>query len=153
MVINVCDHEAKARADAERLAARLGKGWETRVWENAMGWHHEAQYKGLIHVYPSSRDGTWFCMIGECGMNAHLAPDDIPRLEDPVEVVRLTVAGYKKNWEKKKAIEEALIAAGEESLRRPDVSRTNSDRWLREGMTSMTFESWVAWRNAGNGED
>ncbi|OQA09850.1 MAG: hypothetical protein BWY66_00389 [bacterium ADurb.Bin374] len=110
------DHKESTTAEAERLCERLGPGWEPRVWSND-GWHFEAHYKGLIHVYPSSHGGTWFCVIGECGMLASLAPEGIPHLTDPVEVVRLTVAGYRRKWVAFKAEQEELVRAGEECLK------------------------------------
>lgn len=110
-----CDHKEITTAKAERLCALLGPGWEPRVWTTGFDfWCFEAHYKGLIHVYPSSHGGTWFCVIGECGMLASLAPEGIPHLTDPVEVVRLTVAGYRRKWEAFKAAQEKLVKAGEE---------------------------------------
>lgn len=47
--------------ESDRLAKRLGEGWETRVWDN-LGWHYEV-HKGVLHVSPnrdgSSREGTY----------------------------------------------------------------------------------------------
>lgn len=110
------DHKERVTVEAVQLCLRLGSGWEPSVWKNH-GWCFKASYKGLIHVHPSSHSGTWYCIIGECGMVASLSPEGVPHLEDPAEVVRLTVAGYKRKWKAFKAAQEALIKAGEECLK------------------------------------
>ena len=110
------DHKESITAEAERLCVWLGPGWEPRVWNN-MGWCFEAHYKGLIHVNPCSQEGTWFCMIGECGMVASLAPERLIKTTDPRQVVQLTVAAYKEKWLAMRAKQEQLIAAGEECLK------------------------------------
>lgn len=46
------EHDAAKTAAAE-LAARLGEGWEPRVWENG-SWHFSAR-KGCAEVYPPPR--------------------------------------------------------------------------------------------------
>jgi hypothetical protein len=113
----IYDEKDRVTAKAERLCVWLGEGWQSRVWQN-MGWHFEAHWKGLIHVYPSSRrDGTWFCMIGECGMAASLAPDKTFCSPDPKQVVRLTVAAYKAKWLAMRAEQDQLVAAGEECVK------------------------------------
>ena len=56
------DHAAQTMADAEATCARLGKGWEPRVWYNC-GWHCEAVH-GDLHVSPR----------GNRRFDAHLEP-------------------------------------------------------------------------------
>jgi len=106
--------EKNAILAAEELCKLLGSDWKPRVWHNGV-WCYEAVYKGVIHVYPHVK-GTFFCLIGECGMSAILAPEGVPHLSDPAEVVRLTVEGYKNKWLAFKREQEAFIQAGEECL-------------------------------------
>lgn len=40
----------QAQRDASDLAARMGDGWETRVWEN-LGWHYDV-VKGPVKIKP-----------------------------------------------------------------------------------------------------
>lgn len=40
----------QANREANALAARMGKGWKPRVWEN-LGWHYSVK-KGVAAIYP-----------------------------------------------------------------------------------------------------
>lgn len=50
---------------AERLAARLGVGWTTRVWEN-LGWHWSVERGGVkIHAEVWHGRTTYTAFLGE----------------------------------------------------------------------------------------
>lgn len=72
-----CGHGCKraafeaAERKAKRLAAKLGKGWRPRVWEN-LGWHYSATrphlavhpsvdggYTAFLNRRPKSSGGHW----------------------------------------------------------------------------------------------
>ena len=114
--MNLIKSKTEARKLADRLCKRLGKGWTPIVWEN-LDWNYKAVYKNVIHVHPAN-NGTFFCTLGELGMLCSLAPEGIPYLKDPVEVVRRTVAGYKRKWDAFKKEQNAVVQAGEEACGR-----------------------------------
>lgn len=107
-------NEKQAISAAEKLCKLLGPDWKPCVWHNGV-WCYEAVYKSVVHVHPHVK-GTFFCLIGECGMSAMLAPEGVPHLTDPAEVVRLTVEGYKKKWLAFRREQEAFVRSGEECL-------------------------------------
>lgn len=39
-----------AQTQGKRLAKRLGRGWEARIWEN-LGWHYEAVKNHVLRVH------------------------------------------------------------------------------------------------------
>ena len=57
----------KARASGDRLAARLGPAWRSRVWEN-LGWHFSAVSGcGRFKVHPSLKSGHFLAFLGRAG--------------------------------------------------------------------------------------
>lgn len=52
-----------AKNAAQKLAARLGKGWKSHVWEN-LGWHWKVQ-RGQLEVRPSGVDSTYYARFGD----------------------------------------------------------------------------------------
>ena len=51
---------AKAKADGKKLAARMGKGWRVRTWEN-LGWHYSVANKICV-VHESVGGIYWIDM-------------------------------------------------------------------------------------------
>lgn len=81
----LCAHAAfqQATKEADALAARMGDGWEPRVWEN-LGWHYEVT-KGIASIGPhragSAISGGWKVAEYWCSIGGHNSDSDIPQFE------------------------------------------------------------------------
>ena len=120
----------EAKAEARRLAGKLGPGWRPKTWWN-MGAGFKASFRGMVHVYPIHRRGKpdkWYCVIGKGGgMLAMLAPD-VPHYSDPRRCVRSTVKGYLRKLAAFNAEQSLLVQAGLDSVPKPKA-RTRGTPW------------------------
>lgn len=116
-MLRSCSEKLRITAEAEKLCALLGPGWTTEVWINT-GWYYRVRYKNIVYVYPSiDRPGSYFCMLGSSGaMSAQLTPEHIID-RDPRKAVERTLAGYRVKWEKYRAEQEEIMAAGDECVK------------------------------------
>ena len=87
-----------ALANAKALAARLGKGWKPRVWED-MGWHYSAvSRKGFIKVHPhtdwrSKRITSYAAFIGDISGGGRYVADG----RTPEKAIAAVLAEAKKD--------------------------------------------------------
>lgn len=89
---------SQANRESAALAARMGEGWEARVWENS-GWHYSVR-KGVVDIHPriigewgaGVITGGWGEPVGyTCFFNAR--PQVVQQAKTPEEALNLCLIG------------------------------------------------------------